>query len=281
MLKKLFYTSRPRFWVYISGPFLIVLPLVYQNLDTHNFALYVVFLMYMTFPANLLVYGINDIYDYETDILNTKKDSYEKRLSKKMHGHVLLFVLLTTIPFLLYAYVKTGQPAFQMLSLFVVCAWQYSAPPLRAKAIPFVDSIVSALIYVLPGACAWSLTTGSYPSILPLIAGFLWSYAMHLYSAVPDIAPDTKADITTGATVLGTRGSLVLCGVLYAAACSIGSLFLGAVSYFFYIPYFALIWYSYMHRTEAELLRTYAYVPLINTLVGAVLFFLLWNRFGL
>jgi 4-hydroxybenzoate polyprenyltransferase len=42
---------------------------------TENVRLSIVVLLmiYFTYPANLLVYGVNDIFDYETDKLNAKK----------------------------------------------------------------------------------------------------------------------------------------------------------------------------------------------------------------
>lgn len=39
--------------------------------------LFFLYLLYFLFPANLLVYGVNDIADEDTDILNAKKQGYE------------------------------------------------------------------------------------------------------------------------------------------------------------------------------------------------------------
>ena len=35
------------------------------------------FVVYFLIPANILIYGINDIFDYDTDKLNPKKGTYE------------------------------------------------------------------------------------------------------------------------------------------------------------------------------------------------------------
>jgi lycopene elongase/hydratase (dihydrobisanhydrobacterioruberin-forming) len=42
--------------------------------------------------------------------------------------------------------------------------------------------------------------------------------AMHAYSAIPDIQPDTEAGLTTTAVYLGKQGTLIYCGLLWVAA---------------------------------------------------------------
>ena len=67
--------SRPRFWLYLLGPFLIGAIAA----DTANFfwPALAVFAFYFTFPANMLIYGVNDIFDYEADKHNPAKKGSE------------------------------------------------------------------------------------------------------------------------------------------------------------------------------------------------------------
>ena len=64
---------RPRFWLYIFGPYLVGLAAgASSRVDFLRFDA-LLFGLYFLFPANLLIYGINDIFDFETDRRNPKK----------------------------------------------------------------------------------------------------------------------------------------------------------------------------------------------------------------
>lgn len=270
-MKKIITISRPRFWIYVVGPFWLCAAIMYPSL--HSVWQGIIFLLYFTFPANILVYGINDIYDKETDVLNDKKNSYEHVLQKNDQKKLLWVILITNVPFIMYGYFALPMSAFVCLLLFVLLAWQYSAPPLRAKAIPFVDSIVSGLLYIVPAGVAWGALTHSYPSFMPMLAGFLWSYAMHLYSAIPDINADKAAGIKTGANLFGKNPTLVLCGILYVASAAIAFVYVGLFACIAAFIYLYLIVVSINKKTPEEVLGVYKLFPLLNTIIGAVLFF--------
>ncbi len=79
-LKEVWLISRPRFWMYVLGTFLVGMiaagnPFQYDWQTNVNL---VVLALFFSLPANLFIYGINDIYDYDTDRLNAKKTRYEK-----------------------------------------------------------------------------------------------------------------------------------------------------------------------------------------------------------
>lgn len=62
---------------------------------------------YITFPLNFLVYGWNDMVDYETDKLNPRKDSFwfGARGTKEQLANLwkpMLIVQILVSPFLLY-----------------------------------------------------------------------------------------------------------------------------------------------------------------------------------
>ncbi len=76
-LSRVLRISRPRFWIYELGPYMIgVLGAILtsqQSRETINLWRVFLFGFYFLIPANIWIYGINDIYDYETDKLNPKK----------------------------------------------------------------------------------------------------------------------------------------------------------------------------------------------------------------
>jgi lycopene elongase/hydratase (dihydrobisanhydrobacterioruberin-forming) len=73
---KLIAISRPRFWMYLLGPYLIGYALAVSFHGTeypYGLSYIFLFLLLFTLPANLFLYGINDMYDGDTDRENPKK----------------------------------------------------------------------------------------------------------------------------------------------------------------------------------------------------------------
>jgi 4-hydroxybenzoate polyprenyltransferase len=275
-MQKILALSRPRFWIYILGPYILTLAIGYPF--TVSILPFIVFCVYFTFPANILIYGINDLYDRETDTHNEKKKQYEKTPEQKEISTLKKVIIVSNLPFIIYAVMVLSPIALLFLGLFIICAHQYSAPPLRAKAIPFVDSIVSGILYVLPACISWLIIQDTLPTLLPILAGIIWSIAMHAYSAVPDIEADTKAHIKTGATVFGKDGMLYVCGILFMIASSIAYRYIGVFAYVAGYVYILLIILSLRKKTAGEVLTIYTFFPIVNTLIGGGIFLILLSK---
>ena len=72
-LSYLLKISRPRFWIYLLGPYLIGIIAATDTVDILYTIPFWIGFLYFLFPANLLIYGANDISDYQTDQHNQKK----------------------------------------------------------------------------------------------------------------------------------------------------------------------------------------------------------------
>lgn len=274
--------SRPRFWIYEIGPYIIGVLAAAQSEHTIWLSVpIVIFFLFFTYPANLFIYGINDIHDYETDKLNPKKVSYEALVTPSERTPLYTQIFVVTIPFVLYAFLFLSLHTAILFALFFFFAGFYSSPPIRAKARPFVDSVFSAGHYVVTGLFAyavardvlnipidWSITV---PGIL---AGMCWAIAMHAYSAVPDIKADTDANLRTFATTLGKTKTILTCAVLYSISAPLSFPYLGIWSLILGIVYVFFMIRS-LHTTDTSLFKIYTYFPTINTVSGMVVFFVL------
>ena len=79
-LKSIVEISRPRFWLYLAGTYLVGYAFGAENIySLQNFNFIIHFLFFLI-PANIFLYGINDIYDEDTDQFNQKKGTYEHKL---------------------------------------------------------------------------------------------------------------------------------------------------------------------------------------------------------
>lgn len=272
-VSRLLRLSRPRFWIYVFGPYLVGLAAGAFRLSDLSSWRVLVFGCFFLLPANLLIYGVNDIHDYETDRRNAKKEEYETLVPPSERKPLQGAILVLTLPFLLLVPFAAPFGAQAAMAGFLFFSLFYSAPPIRAKARPILDSAFNVL-YILPGVFAYALVGGARLSPALIAAAWLWAMAMHAYSALPDIRADRQSGLQTVATLLGFRGTLGFCLTLYSLAAvlafsrlSLVAVLLGAV----YVVLMVVSWRT--GDEEGRLLRVYRWFPLTNTLCGMALFF--------
>ena len=75
--------SRFRFWIYTGGTYVVGYALGFSVFADFFRPDYYLYLLYFFIPANIFIYGVNDYWDRETDILNPKKDHKEYRIKKR------------------------------------------------------------------------------------------------------------------------------------------------------------------------------------------------------
>lgn len=263
--------SRPRFWFYVFGPYLVGLVAgiaARGELADWRFA---VFGLYFLLPANLLVYGINDIFDYETDSLNEKKTDYETLVGPESRRRLFYWIAALNLPFIILAAVLFNVPSFAALQTFIFLSIFYSSPPIRAKTKPVLDSAFNVL-YVMPGVFAYAISAGQLPPTILIVAGGLWTAAMHAYSAIPDIDADRKAGLNTIATFFGPYGTLAICFCLYAGSAVLSLEYLGLASVTLGSAYLILMLASVRSVKTGRLFKLYRAFPLINVAAGFIIF---------
>ena len=211
------WSSRPLSWINTAFPFGLAYYLTTEQVDNNLIIGCVFFLI----PYNLLMYGINDVFDYESDIRNPRKGGVEGALlPPELHRATLLASVILPLPFLI-PLVRSGSAAATgvlALALFFVVA--YSAKGFRFKEIPFLDSVTSSAHFVMPALYGLVLADASVSSVTVtiLVAFFLWGMASHAFGAVQDVVADRQAGVASIATVIGARGTVRCALVLYALA---------------------------------------------------------------
>lgn len=269
-IRFLLKVSRPRFWFYIFGPYIVgLVAAISERSELLNWRP-AIFALYFLFPANLLIYGVNDIFDYETDRLNEKKTEYETLVIPDRRNALTIAILITNLPFIIAAGIF-ATAVLPSLAGFLFFSIFYSAPPIRAKAKPFLDSAFN-ILYVFPGAFAYQMLSTSFPPVSLMIAAGCWTAAMHAYSAILDIEADNEANLKTIATVCGPYVTLAICGALYLAAAAISFEYLGMVSVSLGFAYVFLMLASVRSYKTGRLFKLYRAFPLINIFAGFILF---------
>jgi 4-hydroxybenzoate polyprenyltransferase len=216
-VRQLLLASRPLSWINTGFPFAVAYLLTTGRVDVTL----VVGTVFFLIPYNLAMYGINDVFDYESDLRNPRKGGAEGALlDRSAHRRTLVAAAVSTAPFVVYL-VVVGSPLSWLVlafSLFAVVA--YSVKGLRFKEVPFLDSATSSVHFVSPALYGLVLAGAVFtPALwLVLLAFFLWGVGSHAFGAVQDVVPDREAGIASVATAIGAAATVRLAMAAWALA---------------------------------------------------------------
>nr|WP_208381084.1 prenyltransferase [Frigoribacterium endophyticum] len=231
-MRALAWSSRPLSWINTAFPFAAAYLLSAASGSTPDggtsydvtavpWLVAIVGTLYFLVPYNLAMYGINDVFDYESDLRNPRKGGVEGALlDPSMHRPTLVAAVVTNVPFLVFL-VAVGSPlSWLVLAVSVFAVVAYSAPRLRFKERPVVDSVTSSTHFVSPAVYGLVLAGADVtPALWALLAAFfLWGTASHAFGAVQDVIADREGGIASIATVFGARTTVRLSVVAYLLA---------------------------------------------------------------
>ncbi|WP_049927407.1 prenyltransferase [Halopiger goleimassiliensis] len=265
-LAYLLVLSRPRFWFYLAGPVVVGVAYAAETRPELFSPAAIALFAYFLVPANVFLYGVNDVFDREIDARNPKKDESGKERRYRGQRYVPAAVIVAALlPVTFVLLLPTA--SLLWIALFLALGTAYSAPPFRFKTTPLLDSLSNGL-YVVPGIAAYVAVAGTHPPLEAVVGGWLWAMGMHTFSAIPDIDPDRRAGIRTTATVLGERRTYAYCGACWLAA----AVAFGLLDYRFglVLAVYPLL-VAAIATTSVSVDRAYWWFPAINTAVGTLL----------
>ena len=243
-VRQLVGSSRPLSWVNTAYPFGAAYLLAGGGLGPVFWCGVAYFLV----PYNLLMYGVNDVFDYESDLRNPRKGGVEGIvLQDRWHRLTLVAAFLSNVPFLLVLTVMGTAWSTAALAVVVSAVVAYSAPGLRFKERPVVDSATSSTHFTGPAVFGYLVVSHAVTaSTLAVFAAFfLWGTASHAFGAVQDIRADRGAGIASVATRLGARVTVRLALLGYAMAgvlLLVGTSGPGRLAGLLAVPYLLNVW---------------------------------------
>jgi 4-hydroxybenzoate polyprenyltransferase len=225
-VKQVLAASRPFSWINTAYPFAAGYLLATEGRVDLTFVIGTLFFL---IPYNLLMYGVNDVFDYASDLRNPRKGGIEGALvdpsaARSVHRRILWASALSVLPFLVYLLAVGSLAAGLVLALVVFLVVAYSAPVLRFKERPVLDSATSAMHFVGPLLYALVLVDADLGSrsVWPVLVAFVaWGMASHAFGAVQDVRADREGGIGSVATVLGAHATVVGATVAYVAAAGV------------------------------------------------------------
>jgi len=112
-LKFLIKLSRPIFWPILPLIYLGDLVVAGVKFDSLNWNIFLE-IIYLSCPFCILIYGVNDVYDWESDKMNERKGGIEGlKLRPNYHKSVLKISLFIAVVFLIIVSLS-----FNLLKIF-------------------------------------------------------------------------------------------------------------------------------------------------------------------
>lgn len=250
--KEVLLTARPFWWITTAVPFVTG----YLANQTDLSRALLAGAVYFLFPYNLFLYGVNDIFDYESDVRNPRKAGIEGAvLAKHKHRSLLMIILLLNIPFWLYFLAIGDVWSNGWLLLIIFMALAYSVKGLRFKEVPLLDSFTSAFHYTSPFLFGIFLARGTRLWLGAYLIFYIWAMCNHAFGAIQDIKPDREAGIASIATKLGAANVIKICLAGYSLAALLPiTLFgmKGAVPALLLLVYVMLVARTFPYRDQAD-----------------------------
>lgn len=289
--RTLVMSSRPLSWVNTAFPFAAGYLMTTHRVDLT----FIIGTLFFLIPYNVAMYGINDVFDYESDMRNPRKGGVEGAvLDRRLHRLTLWVALVTNLPFLVFLVIVGSPLSWLVLAVSMFAVVAYSVKGLRFKEVPFLDSITSSTHFVSPAIYGLVLAGAVFTPALWLIlaAYFLWGIASHAFGAIQDIQADREGGLASVATVMGARFTArfalvayFLAGVALVVAGvgsdSVTTLYAAALV----IPYLIMVWpFRSLPDTDCERAnrgwRAFLWINYAAGFAVTLLLILNWTRVG-
>jgi 4-hydroxybenzoate polyprenyltransferase len=236
-----------------------------------HFTPLMIFQMFMlSFPICLFTFGLNDVYDYASDQMNSRKKGIEGIvLESRYHRMVKIAAMGVGIAFLCVA-AATANLANVYFSVTLLClSYVYSVPPWRLKIRPPFDVLSSGILFFFaPFALGYSFVDNA--TALPLQSYYFTCCVMgfHAFSTIMDYDVDKRSGDRTFAIAYGKRAA-----ALFPAAIFLCSLFIVRVNYIRGFFMACLIMYIVVAIKPSEKIARYSFLAMF---LGAVTIVSVW-----
>ncbi|MEV7428265.1 MULTISPECIES: prenyltransferase [unclassified Nocardioides] len=217
LLGQVLASSRPLSWVNTAYPFAAAYLLAGGGVDL----VLVLGALWFLVPYNLLMYGVNDVFDYESDIRNPRKGGVEGVvLDRSVHRLTITLAIASNVPFVAYLLAVGDGLSAVVLAVSVFAVVAYSAPVLRFKERPFLDSLTSSTHFTSPAVLGLALADApaDTTTVAAVVGFFLWGIGSHAFGAVQDVTADRAGGIASIGTVIGARGTVWFALAAYVAS---------------------------------------------------------------
>ena len=195
-----------------------MLPLAQRNVF-HSVAFWLGAL-YVSLPMGLLLYGWNDIVDYEVDRLNPRKGTFlfGARGTPEQLRRLPLRIALVQLPFVVACSLLGGAKLLLCFAGMTAAAALYNWPRYGFKTRPPLEILNQAGYLFVFLLSSWLNDVPLLPWAT-LVFGALFAMHSHVFGEVMDVEPDRSAGRRTTAAVIGrVPAKLLIVALLFCEA---------------------------------------------------------------
>ena len=168
-------------------------------------------LLFVTFPLNYLVYGLNDYNDAYADEVNDRKGNFlfgAKSTSKQL-ASIPKKVTIIVLPFIIAFSIMRGWTMLGLLIFMIVVNMSYNFKPLRLKERPPFEICIQ-IGYVFTAFFSVVLNDLEMLPWQTILYLSLFAFQAHIAGEIMDIEPDLKAGKNTTATRIGRKNTKLI-----------------------------------------------------------------------
>ncbi len=164
----------------------------------------------VTVPLAILIFGNNNVWDYESDRQNPRKNRglLGDVLDKKHHAFVNRLSFASAILLLASSLLTLNLQNLFLMACIVFLSYFYSAEPIRLKTKPPLDSLSNGLGFLLLFLIGYSYGSSIFTVPLKWVAYSFCICGFHSFSTALDYGPDKKAGHNTFAVRFGKRAAV-------------------------------------------------------------------------
>ncbi len=183
-----------------------------------NSALFWIGLVFVTFPLNFLIYGLNDFTDGKADTVNPRKGNYifGPKFSKKELAPVPRYIFFIVSPFLVFFFFTDGMDLFVLVMFMLSSNIMYNYKPFRLKGRPPLD-IIMQLGYVALALFSILLNDLEMLRWQTWFGMVIFAFIAQILGGIFDIQPDIAVGKKTSVVLMGALRSKIILLVLICA----------------------------------------------------------------
>ncbi len=221
----LLQASRPGLW--LTAMAFYMLPLAQRNVF-HSVGFWLGAL-YVSFPMGLLLYGWNDMVDYDADRHNPRKGTFlfgARGTLEQLRG-LPLRIALVQVPFVVACSFLAGPKMLVCFGGMIAAAALYNWPRFGFKARPPLEILNQAGFLFVFLLSSWMNDVPLLPWAA-MVFGALFAMHSHVFGEVMDLEPDRAAGRRTTAGVIGRVPAKLLMALLMLFEAGLVVRFFGA-----------------------------------------------------
>jgi len=165
-------------------------------------------LLFVTFPLNYLVYGLNDYNDTASDKHNKRKGNFlfGAKASTQHLATVPKKITLILLPFVIFFVIQSGIYMLLLLLVIVGVNIIYNFKPFRIKERPPFEIFIQ-MGYILTAFFSVLLNDLAMIPWQTISYLALFAFQAHIAGGIMDIEPDLLAKKKTTATLIGRKNT--------------------------------------------------------------------------